>query len=148
MSHLAPFAMGRIGLTRTFMGAQRPRDRTWSRRIPLGPRIAGRDCAQSDLLQCVIASGTLTQTRKKKLTTRLHRLADSPLLPGHITSNEPGFYEEGSFGIRLESVLVVKEVKTRRQFGDRRWFGFERLTMVSPPPYLLLPLRLRQADCP
>lgn len=57
--------------------------------------------------------------------------ADSPLLPGHITSNEPGFYEEGSFGIRLESVLVVKEVKTRRQFGDRRWFGFERLTMVS-----------------
>ncbi|GAA5960311.1 hypothetical protein JCM8115_001137 [Rhodotorula mucilaginosa] len=55
---------------------------------------------------------------------------NSPLLPGHITSNEPGFYEEGSFGIRLESVLVVKEVKTRRQFGDRRWFGFERLTMV------------------
>lgn len=59
--------------------------------------------------------------------------ADSPLVPGHITSNEPGFYEEGSFGIRLESVLVVKEVKTRRQFGDRQWFGFERLTMASPP---------------
>lgn len=58
--------------------------------------------------------------------------ADSPLVPGHITSNEPGFYEEGSFGVRLESVLVVQEVKTRRQFGDRKWFGFERLTTVSP----------------
>ncbi|GAA5874371.1 hypothetical protein JCM3774_005019 [Rhodotorula dairenensis] len=55
---------------------------------------------------------------------------NSPLVPGHITSNEPGFYEEGSFGIRLESVLVVKEVETRRQFGDRKWFGFERLTTV------------------
>lgn len=45
-------------------------------------------------------------------------------------SNEPGFYEVGSYGIRLESVVVVKEVSTRRGFGDQRWFGFERFTQV------------------
>jgi Xaa-Pro aminopeptidase len=32
-------------------------------------------------------------------------------------SNEPGFYEEGNFGIRIESCVVVKQVKTRREFG-------------------------------
>ncbi|SCV70037.1 BQ2448_1431 [Microbotryum intermedium] len=53
-----------------------------------------------------------------------------PLKVGHILSNEPGFYEEGSYGIRIESVLVVKEVKTRREFGDKKWLGFERVTMV------------------
>ncbi|KDE06098.1 hypothetical protein MVLG_03517 [Microbotryum lychnidis-dioicae p1A1 Lamole] len=53
-----------------------------------------------------------------------------PLKVGHVLSNEPGFYEEGSYGIRIESVLVVKEVKTRRDFGDKKWLGFERVTMV------------------
>lgn len=45
-------------------------------------------------------------------------------------SNEPAFYEAGSFGIRIESVVSVKEVTTPRSFGDKRWLGFERLTMV------------------
>lgn len=45
-------------------------------------------------------------------------------------SNEPGYYEAGSYGIRIESIIVVKEVKTRREFGDRKWLGFERFTMV------------------
>jgi Xaa-Pro aminopeptidase len=55
-----------------------------------------------------LTTRTLSNRNSQKLTTWLRRPADSPLLPGHITSNEPGFYEEGSFGIRLESVLVVK----------------------------------------
>ncbi|GAA5840670.1 hypothetical protein JCM9279_007396 [Rhodotorula babjevae] len=55
---------------------------------------------------------------------------NTPFVPGHITSNEPGYYEVGSYGIRLESVLCVKEARTRRGFGDRRWLAFERLTMV------------------
>ncbi|BGP10131.1 hypothetical protein JCM10049v2_006014 [Rhodotorula toruloides] len=54
----------------------------------------------------------------------------TPFQPGHTMSNEPGYYEERAYGIRLESVLIVKEVKTRRDFGDGRWLGFERVTMV------------------
>ncbi|BGP50337.1 hypothetical protein JCM10450v2_006256 [Rhodotorula kratochvilovae] len=53
-----------------------------------------------------------------------------PFVPGHVTSNEPAYYEVGSYGIRIESVLCVKEVHTRRGFGGRRWLGFERFTMV------------------
>jgi Xaa-Pro aminopeptidase len=38
---------------------------------------------------------------------------DVPLKPGHIITNEPGFYKEGSFGIRIESALLVKRVEVR-----------------------------------
>ncbi|KAM0789169.1 hypothetical protein ACM66B_000017 [Microbotryomycetes sp. NB124-2] len=53
-----------------------------------------------------------------------------PLLPGHFLSNEPAYYELDSFGIRTESVMFVKPVQTRRNFGDQPWFGFERVTRV------------------
>ncbi|GAA5965072.1 hypothetical protein JCM3765_004847 [Sporobolomyces pararoseus] len=55
---------------------------------------------------------------------------NTPFVPGHCTSNEPAYYETGSYGIRLESVLGVKEVDTRRNFGDKKWLGFERFTTV------------------
>ncbi len=44
---------------------------------------------------------------------------------------EPGYYEDGKFGIRIEDVLLVKEVKTPNNFGGVHYFGFENLTMVS-----------------
>lgn len=45
-------------------------------------------------------------------------------------SNEPAYYEAGSYGIRIESVIFVKEVSTRRGFGDKKWLGFGRFTQV------------------
>ncbi|SEO34222.1 Xaa-Pro aminopeptidase [Salinihabitans flavidus] len=40
---------------------------------------------------------------------RLSRLSDVPLEPGMILSNEPGYYREGAFGIRIENLVVVEE---------------------------------------
>lgn len=54
-------------------------------------------------------------------------LAEVPLEVGHVTSNEPGFYKEGEFGIRTESMLVVQELK-------KGWLKFERLTLVRRLP--------------
>lgn len=51
------------------------------------------------------------------------------LKPGMTVSNEPGFYADGRFGIRIENVVVVCEVKTPNNFGDKGFLGFERLTM-------------------
>lgn len=51
----------------------------------------------------------------------------TPLQPGHVQSNEPAFYEEGSFGIRIESVIGAKEVTTRRSFGDKNGSGLRDL---------------------
>ncbi|KAF9552243.1 hypothetical protein BGW38_009494, partial [Lunasporangiospora selenospora] len=52
------------------------------------------------------------------------------LSPGMTLTNEPGYYEDGQFGIRIENVLVVREVKTRHEFGGHPYYGFERLTWV------------------
>ncbi|MBQ3665131.1 MAG: aminopeptidase P family protein [Lachnospiraceae bacterium] len=51
--------------------------------------------------------------------------------PGMITSNEPGLYLAGKYGIRIENMTVCKE-KTKNEFG--RFLEFETLTMV---PYEL-----------
>jgi Xaa-Pro aminopeptidase len=40
---------------------------------------------------------------------RLSRLSNVPLEPGMILSNEPGYYREGAFGIRIENLLVVQK---------------------------------------
>ena len=38
---------------------------------------------------------------------RLSRVSHIPLEPGMILSNEPGYYREGAFGIRIENLVVV-----------------------------------------
>nr|WP_329903421.1 aminopeptidase P family protein [Porphyromonas pogonae] len=48
------------------------------------------------------------------------------LEPGMITSNEPGLYRAGKYGIRIEN-LVVTRLNTETEFG--KFFGFETLTM-------------------
>ena len=49
-----------------------------------------------------------------------------PLLPGMVTSNEPGLYREGLHGIRHENIVLCKEAGTS-EFGD--WLEFETLTL-------------------
>ncbi|KAJ7752802.1 Creatinase/aminopeptidase [Mycena maculata] len=50
--------------------------------------------------------------------------------PGHVVTNEPGFYDEGRFGCRIESTIVVVKKKTWREFGGDIWMGFDRCTTV------------------
>lgn len=45
--------------------------------------------------------------------------------------SEPGYYEDGNFGIRLENVLIVKDADTRFNFGDKGYLSFEHITWVS-----------------
>ena len=53
----------------------------------------------------------------------------SPLKAGMTISNEPGYYADGKFGIRIESIVLVREVKTPNNFGDKGFLGFENVTM-------------------
>ena len=48
-----------------------------------------------------------------------------PMLPGMVTSNEPGLYREGKHGIRHENVLLCRE-ESKTEFG--RFLSFETLT--------------------
>lgn len=56
--------------------------------------------------------------------------ADVALASGNVTSIEPGYYEDGSYGIRIENMVIVKEVETTHSFGDKPYLGFEHVTMV------------------
>jgi len=62
---------------------------------------------------------------------RLSRLSEVPLEPGMILSNEPGYYREGAFGIRIENLIVVQLAPTLPG-GDaeRVQFSFETLTFA------------------
>lgn len=57
-------------------------------------------------------------------------LNDHALRPGMIISNEPGYYEVGNFGIRIENLLEVVERKDLGEFAGRNFLGFEKLTQI------------------
>ena len=61
----------------------------------------------------------------------LSRRYDLPLEPGMILSNEPGYYREGAFGIRIENLLLVEEA-TPPPGGDaeRQMLAFRTLTFA------------------
>lgn len=53
----------------------------------------------------------------------------SELATGMVISNEPGYYKEGAFGIRIENLITVIQVPTP-QGGEREMMGFEPLTLA------------------
>ena len=61
---------------------------------------------------------------------RLSRISDVPLQPGMILSNEPGYYREGVFGIRIENLIVVQTAPDLPGGDDRRQYCFETLTFA------------------
>jgi Xaa-Pro aminopeptidase len=61
---------------------------------------------------------------------------------GNVVSDEPGYYEDGNFGIRIENMIMAREAKTNHKFGDKPWIGFEHVTMVPMCRKLIDPLLL------
>ena len=59
---------------------------------------------------------------------RISRISEVPLQAGMILSNEPGYYREGAFGIRIENLIVTQPAPP---LGDNRdHLHFETLTWV------------------
>jgi len=54
----------------------------------------------------------------------------TPLRAGMTVSNEPGYYADGDYGIRIENVVIVREAQTLHNFGDKGYLGFEHVTMA------------------
>lgn len=44
-------------------------------------------------------------------------------------SNEPGYYADGRFGIRIENIVLVRDVQLKNNFGEKGYLGFENVTM-------------------
>ena len=71
---------------------------------------------------------------------RINKADRTPLEPGMILSNEPGFYKQGEYGIRIENLVMVQEAHEIAG-GDRRMLGFETLTLC-PIERRLIDLRI------
>ena len=59
----------------------------------------------------------------------ISRRGEVALEPGMIISNEPGFYREGAYGIRIENLVLVRPPH-RPEGGDREMLSFETLTLA------------------
>ncbi len=57
---------------------------------------------------------------------RLSKLGTTPLEPGMILSNEPGYYKAGDYGIRIENLVIVGERVI--DGAERAMLGFETIT--------------------
>ena len=49
---------------------------------------------------------------------------------GMTTSNEPGYYEENAFGIRIENVCITVNANTPNKFGGKEFCALETVTMA------------------
>ncbi len=63
-------------------------------------------------------------------TGRSHSVLSTPLQAGMVLSNEPGYYETGSFGIRIESLVIVGPAQTQHRFQEKQFLSFETITLV------------------
>ena len=71
---------------------------------------------------------------------RISRLGSGvALAPGMVVSNEPGYYETGAYGIRIENLVAVIEADG----ADGGFLGFETLTLAPIDRALVEPTMLR-----
>ncbi|MBV6659027.1 MAG: aminopeptidase P family protein [Devosiaceae bacterium] len=66
---------------------------------------------------------------------RIAKQGHVALEPGMLLSNEPGYYREGAFGIRLENLVLVTEETDVG--GDQPMLGFETITRAPFEPKLI-----------
>jgi Xaa-Pro aminopeptidase len=56
------------------------------------------------------------------------RCTSVPLEEGNIFSNEPGYYVEGEYGLRIENLILVRKEEALSK-GGRTFFSFDTLTL-------------------
>lgn len=77
----------------------------------------------------------------------LSRRADAPIEAGMILSNEPGYYREGAFGIRIENLIVVEKADvTAGGDAEREMLRFRTLTFVPIDRRLIAAGMLTRAE--
>ncbi|XP_033221162.1 probable Xaa-Pro aminopeptidase P [Belonocnema kinseyi] len=54
-----------------------------------------------------------------------------------ISQAQPGFYENGKFGIRLENIELIVKADTKYNFNNRGYLTFETVTLVPIQSSLL-----------
>jgi Xaa-Pro aminopeptidase len=61
-------------------------------------------------------------------------------------SDEPGYYEDGKFGIRIENVVEIVPTTTKNNFGGTGFLTMEPVTMVPVQTKMIEPSLLNEAQ--
>jgi Xaa-Pro aminopeptidase len=69
---------------------------------------------------------------------RIAKTGTVALKPGMIVSNEPGYYQSGAYGIRIENLVIV-ESRPTPEGGERELLGFETITRAPIDRRLIVP---------
>jgi Xaa-Pro aminopeptidase len=69
---------------------------------------------------------------------------DEPLQAGMILSNEPGYYKDGDYGIRIENLVLVVDKTVAG--ADKDMLGFETLTFAPIDRRLIVTAMLSEAE--
>ncbi len=72
---------------------------------------------------------------------RISKLGNSPLELGMVLSNEPGYYHENAFGIRIENLMLVIPSPENPSF-----YTFKTLTLAPIDQNLILPDLLNNSE--
>ncbi|MFE1598613.1 M24 family metallopeptidase [Methylobacterium sp. ID0610] len=75
---------------------------------------------------------------------RIAKTGTTALQPGMLLSNEPGYYREKAYGIRIENLILVEERAISG--GERPMLGFETLTLAPLDRALIAPDLLMPAE--
>jgi Xaa-Pro aminopeptidase len=76
---------------------------------------------------------------------RLAKTGTVALKPGMIVSNEPGYYQSGAYGIRIENLVIV-EPRPTPEGGERELLGFETITRAPIDRRLIVPEQLDEQE--
>lgn len=71
-----------------------------------------------------------------------YRPDDEPLEINMALSDEPGYYEDGKFGIRIENLMVVVGAKTEHNYREKGFLTFDPVTLVPIQAKLIIPSML------
>lgn len=74
-----------------------------------------------------------------------YRCTGVPLMPGMVLSNEPGYYESGQFGIRVENLVYVTPDEGMTE-NELPFLRFENLTLCPIDRRLILEDMLSQTE--
>ncbi|MFM8700079.1 MAG: aminopeptidase P family protein [Hyphomicrobiales bacterium] len=75
---------------------------------------------------------------------RIAKTGVTPLEPGMMLSNEPGFYKAGQWGIRIENLILVE--KRDIPGAEREMYGFETLSFAPIDLNLVEPALLASEE--
>ncbi len=67
------------------------------------------------------------------------------LKPGMICSNEPGYYKEGAYGIRIENLVITQELEPPPG-AEKTLLGFETITLAPIDLNLVAPKLLNEEE--